>query len=299
MRFVIIQIPLFLVADQFRLSKYLKIFKGEPINSAKTIFRGEQTSKITTSRPIAVKFIPHDEKKKTEADILLKLVSHPNVVSIIHSGVAKQGPVSQIYIAMELCHIQNLDHHVIENKKNNVPFDPELSIRYAKQIAKGLNHIHSYKIIHRDLKPHNILFSLDKKTLKISDFGISKELTRGVSKTRVTNVGAGTDGYRAPETYNSDVVSQRADIFSLGLVFYFLWSNGQHPFGNDPDMWNYNIKKNKNRDFSQLQLPDNESAELLLQCMLQFTDTNRPTAAMVLSNSLLKKRGNYKLLCLT
>ncbi|CAK7272668.1 bifunctional endoribonuclease/protein kinase ire1 [Sporothrix epigloea] len=152
------------------------------------------------------------------------------------------------------------------------------------QITSGLNHLHSRSIVHRDLKPQNILVIMGvdgKPRLLISDFGLCKKLEGGQSSFGATTAhAAGTSGWRAPEllldddargdnqtmvesvlstqsglsgsgsiVHNADgTVSRRAtkaiDIFSLGLVFYYVLTKGSHPFDcGDRYMREVNIRK--------------------------------------------------------
>ncbi|CAK7201139.1 bifunctional endoribonuclease/protein kinase ire1 [Sporothrix eucalyptigena] len=152
------------------------------------------------------------------------------------------------------------------------------------QITSGLNHLHSRSIVHRDLKPQNILVNMGadgKPRLLISDFGLCKKLEGGQSSFGATTAhAAGTSGWRAPEllldddardngqtmvdsvmstqsglsasgsiVHNADgTVSRRAtkaiDIFSLGLVFYYVLTKGSHPFDcGDRYMREVNIRK--------------------------------------------------------
>ncbi|CAK7566950.1 MAG: bifunctional endoribonuclease/protein kinase ire1 [Sporothrix epigloea] len=152
------------------------------------------------------------------------------------------------------------------------------------QITSGLNHLHSRSIVHRDLKPQNILVNMGvdgKPRLLISDFGLCKKLEGGQSSFGATTAhAAGTSGWRAPEllldddargdshimvesvlstqsglsgsgsiVHNADgTVSRRAtkaiDIFSLGLVFFYVLTKGSHPFDcGDRYMREVNIRK--------------------------------------------------------
>ncbi|XP_039264595.1 serine/threonine-protein kinase 17B-like [Styela clava] len=190
---------------------------------------------------------------------------------------------------MELCHEENLTDFLKNRAKIRVQFDDSLAISFAQQLFCGLQFIHRNGVIHRDLKPDNILMSLDKNALKISDFGLSKKLCKGHSFTAQSIMRAGTDGYRAPEIYNDDVISKKSDIYSMGLVIYAVWSNGKHPFGEDPDGWNMNIKKNQNRDLSHLLLSDKTRAINLLEKMLQFRPKNRPTADNLLVHEIFRR----------
>ena len=85
-----------------------------------------------------------------------------------------------------------------------------------------------------------------------------------------TKIGDG--GYRAPETYEKDKIRRLADIFSLAILLYYIWSYGEHPYGNDPIRWCSNIRDDDNRSLANLLVPDAESATDLLQNMLVSED---------------------------
>lgn len=144
------------------------------------------------------------------------------------------------------------------------------------QITNGIHHLHSLRIVHRDLKPQNILVNMGKDgtpRLLVSDFGLCKKLEGGQSSFgATTGRAAGTSGWRAPELLvddekdltdssvnsgsgtvlvNSEMMPGRRatrsiDIFSLGLVFFYVLTNGLHPFDcGDRYMREVNIRKGK------------------------------------------------------
>ncbi|OTF80750.1 hypothetical protein BLA29_010270, partial [Euroglyphus maynei] len=108
---------------------------------------------------VAVKKVK--EKRETEIRHLRKL-NHPNIVAF--RGVCTQSP-NCYCIVMEFCPYGQL----YEFLKSGQQLSPQMIIEWARQIASGMNYLHSHKIIHRDLKSPNVLISFND-TLKISDF---------------------------------------------------------------------------------------------------------------------------------
>ena len=95
-------------------------------------------------------------------------------------------------------------------------------------------YLHDRRIYHRDIKPENILLSeSDPKRFVLADFNTAKDVSSGESSS--TQLGpVGTMGYIAPEMYSAPIGAnlEKADIFSLGCVFYYTLSDKGHPFGS-------------------------------------------------------------------
>ena len=105
-------------------------------------------------------------------------------------------------------------------------------MRIIPQICEALQYAHDEGVVHRDIKPENVL--LDKKgQVKIADFGLAKILGREPQNFRLTGAGQimGTPHYMAPEQVeHPQAVDHRADIYSLGVVFYEMLT-GELPLG--------------------------------------------------------------------
>nr|XP_039257913.1 serine/threonine-protein kinase/endoribonuclease ire-1-like [Styela clava] len=260
------------IPDSVQLSDSIFLLHKEKINKLGNVCKGVQIHHDFGKTPIAIKSISHSEKNEMEAKILVKLCPHPNVAQVIKSGVYDVGHLKYIYIAMEICGTQNLTQYMKSRKEKQSPI---VKLRQIRQLVDGIVHIHKNEVIHRDLKPDNILFSTDENYLKIIDFGLSKQMTSGRSVTNLSTLRVGTDGWRAPETYNSNVISKATDVYSLALIIHFIETDGHHPFGDDPDEWNANIKKNRGLDLSKLEA-DSEIYRLL-RWMLSSKPQDRPT----------------------
>ncbi len=100
-----------------------------------------------------------------------------------------------------------------------------------RQTASALDYAHSHNYVHRDIKPENCMFDKTGR-LVLTDFGIARTAdNEGTQLTRM-GVSIGTPSYMAPEQFESSNVDARADIYSLGVMFYELLA-GAKPFRSD------------------------------------------------------------------
>src|SRR6266568_3633015 len=180
-------------------------------------------------RIVALKIIPPQtatgpgfiERFNREARALAKL-NHPNIVAVHEFGQANGLP----YFIMEF--VDGLNLRQLERAGK---LSPREALQIVPQICEALQFAHDEGIVHRDIKPENIL--LDKKgRVKIADFGIAKIMGRESDAALTETKGAiGTPQYMAPEQVEKpQEVDHRADIFSLGVVFYEMLT-GELPLG--------------------------------------------------------------------
>ncbi len=160
----------------------------------------------------------------SEAEMMKKVQSE-NSVNLIETFETKYF----FYLIMELC-IFNLDEYM---KIRNEP----LSIDEIKEILFQLNNIlktmKEKSIIHNDLKPSNILISLEKINkiqIKLSDFGSSNNL-----KEQSTLTKNGTPFTMAPEVLENSNFSEKSDIWSLGIIIYYLLFN-EYPYNGKTEV---------------------------------------------------------------
>lgn len=148
---------------------------------------------------------------------LIARVNHANVVRIFGLGVADD----HAYIAMEYCSRGSLKRRIGEG------IEPEQAFAWMRVIAGALGALHAVGIYHRDLKPTNVMFREDD-SLVLIDFGLARQAQ---FEAGLTGVGAifGTPYYMSPEQGHGDIVDQRSDIYSLGIVFYEMLT-GRKPY---------------------------------------------------------------------
>ncbi len=191
------------------------------------VYKGRQKS---LDRLVAVKILPPDigrdsafaERFTREARALGRL-NHPNIVAVHDFGKAN----GFFYFVMEFVDGANLRQLL-----NEKVFTPREALAIVPQVCDALQFAHDEGIVHRDIKPENIL--IDKKgRVKVADFGLAKLL--GPEHLDVNLTGThqvmGTVKYMAPEQMEgSKDIDHRADIYSLGVVFYELLT-GTLPLG--------------------------------------------------------------------
>jgi hypothetical protein len=146
-------------------------------------------------------------------------ITHDNVIDI--HAVEDAGPVP--YLVMQF-----IDGPTLQEKLDRTgPLSLKEVLRIGALVAAGLAAAHKHGLIHRDVKPANILLENGVQRVKITDFGLAREVT----DPRLTQSGiiAGTPQFMSPEQAESEAVDHRSDLFSFGSVLYACCT-GRAPF---------------------------------------------------------------------
>ena len=173
-----------------------------------------------------------------EARALAKL-SHPNIVAVYDfgqiqrsAGVPPAAPDAGETPALHYFIMEYVDGPNLRQIEQAGKLSPREALEIIPQICAALQFAHDEGIVHRDIKPENVL--LDKKgRVKIADFGLAKILGQEPKDFRLTGARdvVGTPHYMAPEQVEKpQTVDHRADIYSLGVVFYEMLT-GELPLG--------------------------------------------------------------------
>ncbi len=195
-----------------------------------TVWRGEDP---LLARPVAIKTLDptlaEDEavrvRFRREA-VAAAAVAHPNIVATYDTG--EDDGIA--YIVMELVEGATLRQAI--DLHGALPSARAADI--GAQVADALSAAHARGLVHRDVKPSNVLVQLDGR-VKVTDFGIAKAADQTNDElTRAGNV-MGTARYLAPEQLEGQLVDERADVYSLGLVMYEMVV-GRSPFGADTEL---------------------------------------------------------------
>lgn len=237
----------------------------------------------------------------------LYILNHPNIISIKVAFFSNE--INKICIITDYAEGGDLEAEFKKRQKIKNYFEEKILLNWIFQICLALQYSHEEKkIIHRDIKPLNI-FLMKNGTIKLGDFGLSKQLSQYTyykTKSRV-----GTPIYIAPEIINlnnnneyerkDDGFSFAADIWSLGVTFCQLMSL-EIPFEfnikneNIYEKIKKNIKNEKilNEDKSKYNddIINNYSPEFLelIDWMMTVDHEKRPTAQQILEKPIVRKR---------
>src|SRR6202051_3868570 len=149
-------------------------------------------------------------------------LSHPGIVTIFDVGEQDGVP----YLVMEFIEGRTL----ADAAKNGQRFTFERVCEIGEQIAEALAYAHKHGVIHRDIKPANILLTSEEKygveRPKITDFGVAK---LGAAQLTSTGQILGSPAFMPPEQFTGTPIDGRSDLFSLGVILYWM-ATGEYAF---------------------------------------------------------------------
>ena len=164
------------------------------------------------------------ERFHLEAEAASK-IHHQNVVRVLESG--QEG--EHYFIVMEFVRGEPLE---IELRRiGKMPFDR--ATRICRDLAKALDAAHAAGVVHRDVKPGNVVID-GEGVVKLTDFGIARDLVKPRGLT-APDVMVGTPEFMSPEQVGGGAIDARSDIYSLGIMYYYLLT-GIFPFYGDTDV---------------------------------------------------------------
>jgi serine/threonine protein kinase len=187
-------------------------------------------------RKIALKILPSrfendpERKKRFEKEArAVSALNHPNIITIYEIGTAENFS----FMATEYVDGQTLRKRIAERT-----FPWQEAVKIGIQIAGAMESAHSVGIIHRDIKPANIMIRRDG-IVKVLDFGLAKLTAPDATDLETREHTAphrvmGTLNYMSPEQAMGEVIDERTDIFSFGVVLYEMLT-GVSPFTGASD----------------------------------------------------------------
>ena len=151
----------------------------------------------------------------------IAVLNHRNIVKVYDVSFGDRLQ----YIVMEYIEGISLKEYI----EQRGVLDWNEALFFGIQILRALQHAHDKGIVHRDIKPQNIML-LENGTIKVTDFGIAR-FSHGETRT-MTEKAIGSVHYISPEQAKGELTDEKADIYSVGIVFYEMLT-GKLPFEAD------------------------------------------------------------------
>jgi tRNA A-37 threonylcarbamoyl transferase component Bud32 len=148
-------------------------------------------------------------------------VEHPHVMTIHQVGEDRGLP----FIVMQ--HLEGSTLAEYGKSQGRLPLREV--VRIGREVAEGLAAAHRRGLVHRDIKPDNIFLEGDARSVRIIDFGLTRDVSGDHANVTVDGALVGTPAYMPPERIGAHDLDAKSDLFGLGVVLYELLA-GQLPF---------------------------------------------------------------------
>lgn len=210
---------------------------------------------------------------------ILNNLDHPSIIKL------KDAYANKKYVTMVLEYAGGGE--LLEHMYSMEDYNEDEAIRIVRELLDALNYLHNKRVVHRDIKPENILFDNDSsKTLKLSDFGLS-----GIMKeNNLLSTCAGTPGFMAPEVIKSNGYGYECDMWSVGVLAYFLLS-GVLPFNHSVPYKLYQSILNAEYEFGpEFEDVSPEAKDFIIKC-IRVKPKERLTAKKALKHPWIDQFG--------
>ncbi len=234
---------------------------------------------LTLGQPVALKFLPRALAEtpglvdRFRAEVrLARQVSHPNVCRVYDIGEID----GQTFLTMEF--VDGEDLGTLLRRIGHLPRVKADEV--ARQLCAGLAAAHDRSVLHRDLKPSNVMIDGDGR-VRITDFGLAIRSDRPTA-----GEFAGTPAYMAPEQFAGGPLTERSDLYALGLILYEVYT-GRRPFDAATlGEWRSRHTESQPTRPGQHGEPVDEATERAILRCLEKDPSQRPASALQLAASL-------------
>jgi len=241
------------------------------------VYRAED---LTLDQEVALKFLPEafgadeDRRRRFLQEVrLARQIAHPSVCRVYDVGEVD----GHLYLSMEF--VEGADLSSVLRSIGRFPEEKALDL--ARQLCAGLAALHDRGVLHRDFKPANIMLDGEGR-VRITDFG----LAGAADQFKGAEVRSGTPAYMAPEQLEGREVTERSDIYALGLVLYEIFS-GRAAFTADTveKITELHRSVTPSRISSHVSDIDPAVERVIARC-LEKDPARRPSSALTVSTAL-------------
>ncbi|HEV2321792.1 MAG TPA: protein kinase, partial [Gammaproteobacteria bacterium] len=206
---------------------------------------------------------------------LARKITHRNVLRIYDFGDAGGVP----FISME--YVRGMTLRYLLQNRSRIPY--AAGLRIMRQVCTALQVAHEQSVLHRDIKPENVMLE-PSGNAKLMDFGIASPMRHdGQAAERLV---VGTPRYASPEQLQGDAVDARTDVYSCGVMMYYMFT-GKLPFNERSLDRLLEVKNKEEYNPPSSVVPDfPKELEALIATCLKADWDKRPQSAEALLNTL-------------
>lgn len=246
------------------------------------LVKNEETGQLYALKTITLDSLNEKERESAISEIhFLKVLKGPTLIKSYRSFVEKD----RILIFMEYAEGGNLADLILSYKINKKKFETNEILNWISQVVLGVMLMHSKNILHRDLKSQNLFLTSDG-TIKIGDFGISKELPTLQSLAKTS---CGTPYFMPPEVCKGEPYGEKIDIWAIGCILYEL-VHLRKPFESKTIYGVFEKIINKPLDSSYEDVDSN--IRMLLMTLLDKDPSRRPSVWELANTPCIHERIN-------
>jgi serine/threonine protein kinase len=224
------------------------------------------------NREVAVKFLNQKSAEYISSDNFISeaqriaKVRHPNVLAVF--GATSYNNITGFWC--DYINGDSLDQHI----QKQISINEILKI--ANEITLAVEEVHKNEIIHGDIKPNNIMIDKHNNAI-LMDFGSGFDLQENQKL-----INSSTPLIMAPELFNGSPKTKASDIYALGVLFYFLSSDGQFP-NNAKTLIELKSKLGTKASLNLSHLKGSKAWENLIARMLDLNTNQRPNIYQIKS----------------
>jgi serine/threonine protein kinase len=241
---------------------------------------------IENGKPYAAKFI--DLRRRSEEEVVraqaeihcLLNCDFYSVTKCYEDFVAEEKKPLAIALILDYANAGDLRTEIKKRARAGLHFNEQEAFLLFVQILTGVQHIHSRKMIHRDIKTANVFLNRNG-FVHLGDFGFSRACAQG----DLSQTFCGTPYYVAPEIWKRRPYGRKADMFSLGVLFYEILTL-RRPF--DGNSMNEVMQKTLSGEYEPLPECIGNETRALVGSLLSLDPEKRPTADEVMCLPIVK-----------
>ena len=236
-------------------------------NSTVDLVKHNETNEIYALKTTLLENLSENEKQSAKLEVqFLRVLAGPSLIKFHHSYIEND----KIYIIMEYAEGGSLADKILQLNTNKETFDTDQILNWISQVIIGIMQLHCKNILHKDIRSQHLLLTKDN-IVKICDFSKSKQQDK---QELLPEAAVGAPYYMAPEVCRDESYSNKAEVWSIGVILYEL-AILKKPFDSDTIVSLFDKIQNQPLDLTEEDI--DADIKMLITSMLEKDQEKRPS----------------------